>query len=135
MSTWPYTRRMHPPYDPTRSHQIHARGAHSSARLARWPDQHLVDVDPARLLEHEHDDPGDVVGLECPGRPVVEERCVDHPGLDERDTHRRALVLAQLLAQRLTHPTHRPFGGRVERPRQRPPAGHRAREEEVTGAA
>ena len=68
--------------------------------------------------------------------PVVEERRVGHPRLDQRHPDLVVVVhLAQLGAQRLADRGRRPLGRRVERAGQGAAAGDRAGDEEVAVAA
>ncbi len=89
--------------------------------------------------ERVHDRAGDVVvvkRLVGPGA-AVEERRVDHPGLDQG--HPDPLVVRASCASswRSASPVAvtRPLGRRVHRSGERPPAGDRAGDHEVAGAA
>src|SRR3954471_8824911 len=85
-----------------------------------------------RLAHGEQDRPGDVVRLERPiSRPRIEERRVDHAGLDQRHPDARVV---ELLARRLTHRRHRVLGRRVQGALQRSAAGDRARQDQVAAA-
>ena len=64
----------------------------------------------------------------APARAVVEERRVDHAGLDQGHLD---VGVRDLRAQRLAHGGHRVLGGRVERAGQRAAAGDRAGEDHV----
>ena len=125
------------PDDPALSAKLDQLLAASSPATV-GPDQDLVDVDARGLAERVDDRAGDVVvveGVVGPGA-VVEERRVDHPGLDQGDPDRVVVVhLAQLLAQRLADRGHRPLGRRVHRARQGPAPGDRAGDQEVAGVA
>ena len=99
-----------------------------SGRLADRPDEDLVDVDVRRLLHGEHHRAGDVVGLEGVGDRVVEERRVDHAGLDRRHPHARVV---EILARGLRHRRDRVLRRAVERAGQRAAPGDGARQQQV----
>src|SRR5918999_6599081 len=84
-----------------------------SGGLPYGADHHFVDVHVRWLLEGVDDRPGDVVRLQrTVADRVVEERRVDHAGLDQRDLD---VGVRDLGPQRVAHRGHRPLGGRVER--------------------